>query len=529
MMARVLLADATPIVRDALRTLLEDMGHEVAGEAVDVPTALSRARDCRPDLVILELNLPGAGGLDLLRRLRARDAGQKVLVYSRQNPAHFAPLCFQAGAGGFVSKSEDTALLRKAIGDVLAGRGHFAREHMQAGGGDVLGSLTPRELSVLQLIAEGHSNVRIAEQLRISFKTVSTYKAHLLEKLHVGSNVELAEIARRNGLVAGYPTGAVVAEALPVEVSMLRELVDAAPNPMFVRGTDSRLLFCNQRFLDYHQITADQALGMSLEESAWLTSPYRESLPAKFKSLLEEGVPAAATVRIEMHGVPRVLHVWMVPCRDSSGQPTCLLGGLQDITDSESELLEWRDRALAAEARLHRIREISTAALDELAMRLAALELHPATPGLNGFNETLQRLKSTTNPREDQPAPAAQPCELGRTIERCLAAHPACQFDNRCDRPLHGWLDAELFVRWLTGAFDLLGAPAQVILAARAVRQGQLLVRLEMSGPGGAPSLILNQYVLRLAERLNARVGIHRSEDGMAIELELELALAAGG
>lgn len=526
-MARVLLADATPIVRDALRTLLEEMGHEVAGESVDVPTALSLARESRPDLVILELSLPGAGGLDLLRRLRARDARQKVLVYSRQNPAHFAPLCFQAGASGFVSKSEDTALLRKAIADVLAGRGHFAREHMQSGPGDVLGSLTPRELSVLQLIAEGQSNVRIAEQLRISFKTVSTYKAHLLEKLRVRSSVELAEIARRNGLVAGFPSGAAVAEPLPAEIGMLRELVDAAPNPMYVRGVDGRLLFCNQRFLDYHQVSADEALGTRLEDSPWLPRQYRDSLPGKFSNLVEKGEPVSSTLRIDFSGRNRVVHAWMVPCRDSGGQPRGVLGGLQDVTDSESELLEWRDRALAAEAQLHRLREISTVALEELTARLAGLELHPATPGLAGVFEALRRLCSTSNPREDHPAPALRPCDPASVIESCLAAYPGCRFDNSNLQPMHGWLDAELFAQWLSGVLELLGEPQEITLAARAVQQGQLLVRLELRGMGGAHSLILQQYVRRLAQRLNARMGIERSAECMAVDLELELALAA--
>jgi PAS domain S-box-containing protein len=526
-MARVLLADATPIVRDALRTLLEEMGQAVVAEAVDVPTALSLAREERPDLVILELNLPGAGGLDLLRRLRARDARQKVLVYSRQNPAHFAPLCFQAGASGFVSKSEDTALLRKAIVDVLAGRGHFSREHMQPGGGDVLGSLTPRELSVLQLIAEGHANVRIAEQLRINFKTVSTYKAHLLEKLHVGSSVELAEIARRNGLVGGALPGAAVAEALPAEIALLRELVDAAPNPMFVRDVESRLLFCNQRFLDYHRVSADQALGTGFSNSPWLPPEFRETLPAKFQKVVEKGVPVTVTLRIEFSGNYRVVHAWMVPCRDSSGQPTGVLGGLQDITDSEGELLEWRDRALAAEAQLHRIREIGTAAMEELTAQVAGLELHPATPGLAGVLEALRRLRSTSNPREDHPGPASAPYDLGALVMRCLVRYPACHFEPPRGEALRGWLDAELFGHWLAAALELIGEPIRVSLAARAIRQGQLLVRLELSGAQGPLSVILQQYVLRLAQRLNARIGIERSGESLAIDLELELALAA--
>ncbi|MBB4864104.1 PAS domain S-box-containing protein [Pseudomonas nitritireducens] len=531
-MARVLLADATPIVRDALRTLLEDMRHEVVAEAVDVPTALSLARETRPELVILELSLPGAGGLDLLRRLRAREARQKVLVYTRQNPAHFAPLCFQAGAAGFVGKDQDTALLRKAIADVLAGRGHFAREYMQPGAGDALASLTPRELAVLQLIAEGHSNVRIAEQLRINFKTVSTYKAHLLEKLHVGSNVELAEIARRNGLVAGYPGGAAVSEALPAELGLLRDLVDAAPNPMFVRNIEGRLLFCNQRFLDYHHTSAEVALSASLADSPWLPAEYRESLPQRFEQMIHDGVPVQGVRRMVVQGQVRVVHIWMVPCRDSSGQPSGVLGGLQDVTDSEEQLIEWRDRALAAEGRLHRSREIGTAALEELSARLAALELHPATPGLAGFSQALEQFKSTCDPRQDTPMPALEPCDPLLLIQAVLANHPGSRLDNRCIQPLRGWLDAGLLRAWMNAALGLLVAGPDgaltVMLDAKATRQGQVLMRLELNGPGGQPSIVLQQYALRVAERLSARMGIERGSERVTIDLELEFALAAG-
>jgi hypothetical protein len=296
---------------------------------------------------------------------------------------------------------------------------------------------------------------------------------------------------------------------------------------MFVRGVDSRLLFCNQRFLDFHQVSADEALGTPLADSPWLAPEFRESLPPKFQAVVEKGVPVSVTLRAELRGKFHVMHAWMVPCRDSSGQPTGVLGGLQDITDSEGELLEWRDRALAAEARLHRIREIGTAAMEELTAQVAGLELHPATPGLAGVLETLRRLRSTSNPREDHPAPASAPCDLGALVMRCLASYPACHFEYPHGEALRGWLDAELFGQWLAAALELIGEPTRVSLATRAARQGQLLVRLEASGSQGPHSLILQQYVLRLAQRLNARIGIERSDESLVIDLELELALAA--
>lgn len=172
---------------------------------------------------------------------------------------------------------------------------------MQPGSGGELACLTPRELAVLQLIAEGNSNLCIAEQLRISFKTVSTYKGHLREKLHVDSNVELAEIARRNGLVAGQESGAgaLTAETLPLELGMLRGLVDAAPNPMFVGTIEGRLLFCNQRFLDYYRISAEEALNLGHADARWFSPALRKTIPESFRRLVNEGVPFAVTNRIQ--------------------------------------------------------------------------------------------------------------------------------------------------------------------------------------------------------------------------------------
>ncbi|MCP1649804.1 response regulator [Pseudomonas nitroreducens] len=532
-MITVLLVDPTTIVRSALRDLLESMGLASVAEATDVPSALLLAREHRPGLVILEMALPGAGGLDLLRRLRARDPLQKLLVYSRQNPAHFAPLCFQAGASGFVSKDEDLAGLRKAIADVLAGRAHFAREYMQPGNGGELASLTPRELAVLQLIAEGHTNLRIAEQLRISFKTVSTYKGHLLEKLHVGSSVELAEIARRNGLVAGQEShvGALSAEALPLELGMLRGLVDAAPNPMFVRTIDGRLLFCNQRFLDYYHITAEEALNSGLADARWFPPAVRKTIPEAFRRLVNDGVPIAITNRVEIFGVPRVLHYWMVPYRDSSGQPAGMLGGLQDITSSEEHLIELRDRALGAEARLRQRSEFYLSSLSELAGRLEGMGLHPATPGLADLTARLARLRRICNLEDGQVPSMPVACELRALIGRCLAGQPASLFgapDIDVDRV---WLDVKVFSEWMASALALVQAdsdtPVTLRLGMSAREHGRLGAQLTIHGRMAPQSIIDRCHAERLAEHLNGRFSYACEDDDVTVTLELELLMAS--
>lgn len=532
-MATALLVDPTPIVRSALRDLLESMGHGSIDEAIDVPTALTLAREKRPELVILEMALPGAGGLDLLRRLRARDPAQKLLVYSRQNPAHFAPLCFQAGASGFVSKDEDITGLHKAIVDVLAGRAHFAREYMQPGSGGELGNLTPRELAVLQLIAEGHSNLRIAEQLRISFKTVSTYKGHLLEKLHVGSNVELAEIARRNGLLAGQESsaGALTTEALPLELNMLRDLVDAAPNPMFVRTIEGRLLFCNQGFLDYYHITAEEALNSGLADARWFSAAVRERISESFKRLVNDGVPISMTNRVEIFGVPRVLHFWMVPYRESSGAPAGMLGSLQDITSSEEHLIDLRDQALVAQTQLRQRTEFYMSSLSELAERLANMGLHPSTPGLADLTGRLARLRRICDLEDGQVPSQPVACELRALIGRSLAGHPASLFGVANNDINRVWVDARLFSEWMASALALFRADNDAPLILRldiSTREyGRLGARLEIRGRMAPLSIIDRSHTARLAEHLKGHYSHESEGDEATVTLELELLLAS--
>ncbi|WP_165957272.1 response regulator [Pseudomonas sp. H9] len=531
-MATVLLVDPTPIVRSALRGLLESMGHAIGAEAVDVPSALTLARETRPELVILEMALPGAGGLDLLRRLKARDPAPKLLVYSRQNPEHFAPLCFQSGASGFVSKDEDLSELRKAIGDVLAGRAHFARNHMLPGSGGELDSLTPRELAVLKLIAEGHSNLSIAEQLRINFKTVSTYKGHLLEKLHVGSNVELAEIARRNGLVGGQENsaGAMVADVLPLELGMLRELVNASPNPMFVRTTTGTLLFCNQRFLDYYHITAEEALNSGFADARWFSASLRQRLPEMFERLVKEGVPVSVSNRVEVFGEPRVLHFWMVPYRDANGHFAGMLGGLQDITTSEGHLIELRDRALAAEAQLRQRADLYKSSLTELAVRLQNMELHPATPGLAALADRLARLRRICDLEDAQVAPLPVSCELCALIERTLIGQAVSLLTLSAPSANWVWVDVQLFSEWMNSALALFhsdyDAPTLLRLSMTQRENGRLLAHLQINGQMALDSIIDRSHAEHLAEQLGGHFNYQRLENEAVVTFELELLMA---
>lgn len=524
-MATVVLAEATPIVRYALRDIVQALGHQVVGEAADVPPALALVRSTKPDLVMLDLALPGVGGMDLLRRIKARDDQQRVLVYSRQSAEQFAPLCFQAGADGFVGKDEEVAALRKAISDVLAGRAFFKREHMLPGSGNELERLTPRELEVLQLLAEGNSNLRVAEHLLISFKTVSTYKKRLQEKLRVGSTVELAEIARRNGLLPGEAQ----AEEQTGDMSLLRLLVDASPNPMFVRDTEGRLLFCNRPWLDYYRISAEEALGSLLADTRWFPVEVRDEMPEAFRKRIRDGAPASRIQKLTVFGEQRCAHFWIVPYRDAQGEVLGLLGGLQDITENENQLMGLRNRLLAAEAQTHRLLEAWEAALEELTQLLGGLGLHPATPGLANLSERLQRLQRTCALQHGPLPSGPEPCDLLEFLQRLLISRPSVQIKVVRADSTQVWLDTRVFREWLGAALGLFLSQEPLNIEVTLQDRGQafLLVQIRMRGVAALGSVINLTHCQRMAEQLEAAFRHSGEADRLLLELELELPLGS--
>ena len=198
-MISVLIVDDHPVVRQGLRALLEvqdDMA--VAGEAGDGPAAISLAESLRPDIVLLDLKLPGMDGVAVLRPLRA--AGLRVLVLTSATEPSAAAAAVRAGAAGVVYKDIDPAALVRAIRSVHDGNVLLAPE---AVGSLVRGSradtLTAREREVLAGIADGKSNREIARLLRVSEKTVKAHVSAVLAKLGVQDRTQAAVYAVRHG------------------------------------------------------------------------------------------------------------------------------------------------------------------------------------------------------------------------------------------------------------------------------------------------------------------------------------------
>lgn len=208
-MSSVFIIDDHPVIRLAIRILLEHEGYEVVGETDNGVDAMQMVREHIPDLIILDIGIPKLDGLEVLARLNTMSIPQKTLILTAQPSTLFATRCMQSGASGYVSKQEEFSELLSAIKAVLSGYNYFpsqvlsTRESRQDYLPEVefFNSISDRELMVLQLFAQGRTNREIANGMFLSNKTVSTYKKRLLQKLRANSLVELIELAKRNALV----------------------------------------------------------------------------------------------------------------------------------------------------------------------------------------------------------------------------------------------------------------------------------------------------------------------------------------
>ncbi len=209
-MNKVLIVDDHPVIRLAVRMLMERHGYDVIGETDNGADALQLARESQPDIVILDIGIPKLDGLEVIARLTAGSiAHMRVLVLTSQAPGHFSMRCMQAGAAGYVCKQQDLTELLSAIKAVLSGYSYFPNQALhpvrsQMGNvseKELVQRLSSREMMVLQQLASGRTNKEIAEAMLLSNKTVSTYKTRLLMKLNARSLVDLVEVAQRNGIV----------------------------------------------------------------------------------------------------------------------------------------------------------------------------------------------------------------------------------------------------------------------------------------------------------------------------------------
>ena len=208
-MSKVFIVDDHPVIRLAIRMLLEHEGYEIVGESDNGVDAMQMIRECVPDLIILDISIPKLDGLEVLARFNAMNSTLKTLALTAQSPTLFAMRCMQSGASGYVCKQEELSELVSAVKAVFSGYNYFPSQALTPERSDdtddteieLFKLVNDRELMVLQLFAQGKTNKEIAKGMFLSNKTVSTYKKRLMQKLKANSLVDLIELAKRNALV----------------------------------------------------------------------------------------------------------------------------------------------------------------------------------------------------------------------------------------------------------------------------------------------------------------------------------------
>jgi DNA-binding NarL/FixJ family response regulator len=212
-MIRILLADDHKLVRDGLKQIVasgKDMA--VAAEASSGDEVLELVRGQEFDLVLLDMSMPGLAGINLIKRLKLERAKLRILVLSMHGEQQYAARALKAGASGYLTKDSASEQLLGAIRKVAAGGVHISdavAASLIADRGD--GSSPPhtllsdREFEVFRMLAAGQGPGEIAEQLRLSIKTVSTHKARIFEKMQLNSTADLVRYALEQGLLNRAP------------------------------------------------------------------------------------------------------------------------------------------------------------------------------------------------------------------------------------------------------------------------------------------------------------------------------------
>jgi DNA-binding NarL/FixJ family response regulator len=203
---RILVVDDHPVVRDGLAAQFATQSDlELCGEAEDLAGALALIESVRPDLAIIDISLKSGNGIDLVKRIRARSEQIFILVWSMYPEHLYAERALRAGAQGYVHKGRSTREILDALRTVLAGKIYLSADQADrvlqrlVGGKEAEHSpvedLSDRELEAFELMGQGLTTEQIGEKMRISPKTVETYRARIKEKLRVGTFTELIQRA----------------------------------------------------------------------------------------------------------------------------------------------------------------------------------------------------------------------------------------------------------------------------------------------------------------------------------------------
>lgn len=213
-MIRVLLADDHDLVRTGMRRLLDDVeGIEVIAEATTGEEAVSFSREHRPQVVLMDINMPGMGGLEATKKILQHNDAIKVIIVTMNEDEIMAQHLLKAGAAGYMTKGCKITEIAHAIKEVIANRRYITPQIAQqlalAGTRSdpeqsPFHDISERELQVMMMILDGRKTSEISENLCLSPKTISTYRQRLFSKLDISSDVELTRLAIKHGVIQKY-------------------------------------------------------------------------------------------------------------------------------------------------------------------------------------------------------------------------------------------------------------------------------------------------------------------------------------
>lgn len=529
-MSRIVVADPQPFIREALRQRLAQAGHEVVGETGDGREALALVQRLHPDLLLLDLELPRLGGLELLRRLRSDKARLKTLVFTQLSGAHYHELSQQAGACGYVHKGDLPAELDEAVKLVLSGRKIFPAGHNGvAGEGLPLGeAITPRELTVLQYLAQGYRIKDIADELAISDRTVSTYKTRLLEKTRTDSLIDLVAAAQVRGLLSDQQVQYLTRQSAAAtdKAQDIEQLLQLLPNGASLWSVDGVLLACNQRYADLHGHSQAELVGlpfsqMNLVDPQQIARSHREFLEGA-----TSGLPFSLVASGRIEGETRIYRLIGLPIHEDDGPMVGVFCYYVDITDNEHFVERLQEAKVYLESLFASRAAYLLASGHELLRDLEAISRlfagfqakHPADASLEALplhltkmRETIEVLVELIELDRGTPLTMPRPDELNHLTREALGAcdpQPSFQADPE-DR--WAWIDPSRYRRLLVVLLRGLHRaqlPAVAISAQGcALPQAEVEWQLTIRSARGEPvqpqlAALVDQARIQLAQRL---------------------------
>ncbi|AMK78967.1 MULTISPECIES: response regulator transcription factor [Methylomonas] len=208
---KIVLVDDHLVVRAGFKMLLAAGDSvEVIGEAERGEQAIQLYQELQPDMLVMDLSMPGIGGLETIRRIIQRDSEARILVFSVHHEQVYVSRALAAGARGYITKNSAPGILAEAIAAIMSGQQYVERGLVKSGGEErqhaghqtIIAGFSPREFDVFSLLAQGLTVHKIADQLCLGHKTVANYATQIKKKLQVDTTTELAHIAVNLGMTA---------------------------------------------------------------------------------------------------------------------------------------------------------------------------------------------------------------------------------------------------------------------------------------------------------------------------------------